>query len=113
MPCRYDFNFEEVENTPPKKKKSTENTCKLSVTAAVDSPVTSQSDTEVEEEIAVKSFYGKREKKSFPHSPKRRQAAKKVLKKLSDEENVSQGESQTSDSELEVKKTEKTVLGPR
>lgn len=66
-----------------------------------------------EEEIAVKSFYGKREKKSFPHSPKRRQAAKKVLKKLSDEENVSQGESQTTDSEPEAKNKEKTDLGPR
>lgn len=110
---QYDFDFEEVENTPPKKKRATENTGRLSVTAAVDSPVTSQSDSEGEEEIAVKSFYGKREKKSFPHSPKRRKAVKKVLKKLSDEENISQGESQASDSMPDTKKTEKTVLRPR
>lgn len=78
-----------------------------------DSTLTSQSDSEnVEDTIAVKSFYGKREKKSFPHSPKRRRVVKQVLKKLSDEENLAQEESQSSESEPERKNKEK-VLPPR
>ena len=77
-----------------------------------DSTLTSQSDSEnVEDTIAVKSFYGKREKKSFPHSPKRRRVVKQVLKKLSDEENVSQ-ESQSSESEPE-RKNKMKVFPPR
>jgi predicted alpha/beta superfamily hydrolase len=37
-------------------------------------------------QINVKSFYGGREKKCFPHSPKRRKAADKVLSKLDGDE---------------------------
>nr|XP_022313901.1 N-acetyltransferase ESCO2-like [Crassostrea virginica] len=104
----YDFN--EVENTPPKKKRLAN---KPSVSDIGDSTLTSQSDSEnVEDTIAVKSFYGKREKKSFPHSPKRRRVVKQVLKKLSDEENLAQEESQSSESEPERKNKEK-VLPPR
>lgn len=38
-----------------------------------------------EDSFSIKSFYGKREKKQFPHSPKRRKAVYKVLEKISDE----------------------------
>lgn len=108
--CRYDFNENEVENTPPKKKRVVN---KPSVSDTGDSTQTSQSDSEsIEDTIAVKSFYGKREKKSFPHSPKRRRVVKQVLKKLSDEENVSQEETQSSESEPE-RKNKMKVLPPR
>ena len=35
--------------------------------------------------FTIKSFYGGREKKQFPHSPKRRRAVNKVLEKISDD----------------------------
>lgn len=42
--------------------------------------------------FTINSFYGKREKKCFPHSPKRRKAADKVLEKISDENTDSENE---------------------
>lgn len=42
--------------------------------------------------FTINSFYGKREKKCFPHSPKRRKAAEKVLEKISDENTDSENE---------------------
>jgi hypothetical protein len=97
FPPRLVFEFDEVENTPPKKK-SVVTEHSLSNTEL--SSISSQSDHD--ETIAIKSFYGTKEKKSFPHSPKRRRAVKKVLQKLSDEENVSQEESQSCESEVEL-----------
>ncbi|XP_062597005.1 N-acetyltransferase ESCO2-like, partial [Saccostrea cucullata] len=93
------YNFDGVENTPPKKKKTVDKVPEYNTER---NSVSSQSDSE--ETIATKSFYGKREKKSFPHSPKRRRAANRVLQKLSDEENLSQEGSQSSGSETEVKR---------
>ena len=58
-----------IENTPPSKRKK-------------DSSTESDDDSQ----INVKSFYGGREKKRFPHSPKRRKAADKVLSKLDGDE---------------------------
>ncbi|XP_061191443.1 N-acetyltransferase ESCO2-like [Saccostrea echinata] len=98
------YNFDGVENTPPKRKKMVGKDFEYNMES-------SQSDSE--ETIATKSFYGKREKKSFPHSPKRRRAANKVLQKLSDEENISQEGSQTSGSESEVNRGHKKVLRKR
>lgn len=98
------FDFDEVENTPPKMK-SVEN--KQSQSNTKGSPITSQSDAD--ETIAIKSFYGNREKKSFPHSPKRRRAVKKVLEKLSDEENISQEENRSCESEVEAERSHQAV----
>ncbi|XP_060586425.1 N-acetyltransferase ESCO1-like [Ruditapes philippinarum] len=42
--------------------------------------------------FTIKSFYGKREKIHFPHSPGRRKAVDKVLEKLSDENTDSENE---------------------
>ncbi|KAL5022396.1 hypothetical protein ScPMuIL_001551 [Solemya velum] len=47
------------------------------------SPVDYESDAE--QSFNTRSFYGKREKKSFPHSPQRRKTVKQVLAKLSNE----------------------------
>ncbi|XP_053395371.1 N-acetyltransferase ESCO2-like [Mercenaria mercenaria] len=42
--------------------------------------------------FTIKSFYGKREKISFPHSPGRRKAVDKVLEKISDENTDSEND---------------------
>lgn len=42
--------------------------------------------------FTIKSFYGKREKIHFPHSPGRRKAVDKILEKLSDENTDSENE---------------------
>lgn len=46
-----------------------------------------------DDSFTIKSFYGKREKLHFPHSPGRRKAAGKVLEKLSDESADSENDS--------------------
>lgn len=48
----------------------------------------SESTTDEEESsVTVKTFYGGREKKSFPHSPRRRKSVNKVLARISGDEN--------------------------
>ncbi|XP_071145249.1 N-acetyltransferase ESCO2-like [Mytilus edulis] len=59
-----------TENTPPPIKRFRE----------------SSTESDDDSKFTVKSFYGGREKKSFPHSPGRRKAATKVLSKLEGEE---------------------------
>lgn len=59
-----------TENTPPPIKRVRE----------------SSTESDDDSKFTVKSFYGGREKKSFPHSPGRRKAATKVLSKLEGEE---------------------------
>ncbi|KAJ8305814.1 hypothetical protein KUTeg_016359, partial [Tegillarca granosa] len=79
------LDFLHVENTPPKKKKRNERE---------DFNVESTTD-EDESSVTVKTFYGGKEKKNFPHSPRRRKSVNKLLARISGDEN----ETSTSEEE--------------
>ncbi|KAL3868311.1 hypothetical protein ACJMK2_041132 [Sinanodonta woodiana] len=73
---RVGLNFGQEQMLPAFKKRR--------VDASTSNSSSPESETE-EESFSVNSFYGKREKKSFPHSPRRRKAVERVLSKIRDE----------------------------
>ncbi|XP_060077410.1 N-acetyltransferase ESCO1-like [Ylistrum balloti] len=84
--ARASLNFCQLENTPPRKRRAVVNDDSSSITSEA-------SDTEsvpTEESFTIKSFYGGRQKKHFPHSPGRRKAAYIVRSKLSEDKAASE-----------------------
>ncbi|KAK3584896.1 hypothetical protein CHS0354_021770 [Potamilus streckersoni] len=73
---RVGLNFGHERMSPSTKKRR--------VDASTSNSSSPESETE-DESFSIKSFYGKREKKCFPHSPRRRKAIKRVWSKLRDE----------------------------
>lgn len=72
-----ELNFEETDRMSPKRRKVLQYTD--------DDQLDIDYELDVERSFNTISFYGKREKKSFPHSPQRRKTVKHVLSKLSNE----------------------------
>ncbi|XP_069127189.1 N-acetyltransferase ESCO2-like [Argopecten irradians] len=89
--ARASLNFCHVENTPPRKRRAKAINDSSSVTDETSDNETVPS----EESFTTKSFYGGRQKKNFPHSPKRRKAAQRVRSKASEDNSVSEDDVMT------------------